>query len=151
SYDIGAYEFAGGVPPKLLITTTTLPNGTVGTFYNNSLQATGGRTPYHWSVTSGSLPLGLGITDSGVISGAPTTQGISTFIAQVVDAQSPSDNDIQQLSITIQNPTIPPVNIVTTSLPSAKRNRSYGQTIQASGGVSPYTWSVVAGSLPPGL
>jgi putative Ig domain-containing protein/parallel beta helix pectate lyase-like protein len=151
SYDIGAYEFASGVPPKLLITTTTLPNGTVGTLYNNSLQATGGRTPYHWSITSGSLPLGLGITDSGVISGTPTTQGTSTFIAQVVDAQSPSDNDIQQLSITVQNPSIPPINIITTSLPSAKRNRSYSQTIQVSGGVAPYLWSIVAGSLPPGL
>ena len=38
SYDIGAYEFASGVPPKLLITTTTLPDGTVGAFYNAALQ-----------------------------------------------------------------------------------------------------------------
>ncbi len=103
SYDIGAYEFASGVPPKLLITTTTLPNGTVGAIYNTALQATGGVTPYHWSVTSGSLPQGLGITDSGIISGTPATSGTSTFIVQVVDAQS-ADNDIQQLSLAIQNP-----------------------------------------------
>jgi putative Ig domain-containing protein len=150
SYDIGAYEFASGVPPKLLITTTTLGNGTVGTVYNTALQATGGLTPYHWSISSGSLPQGLGITDSGIISGTPTTQGTSTFIVQVVDAQS-ADNDIQQLSLTVENPTVPPVSITTTSLPNAKRNKSYSQVIQATGGVAPYSWSIVSGSLPPGL
>jgi hypothetical protein len=150
SYDIGAYEFASGVPPKLLITTTTLPNGTVGAIYNTALQATGGVTPYHWSVTSGSLPQGLGITDSGIISGTPATSGTSTFIVQVVDAQS-ADNDIQQLSLAIQNPTVPPVSITTTTLPNAKRNKSYSQGIQVTGGVAPYSWSIVSGSLPPGL
>jgi len=151
SYDIGAYEFAGGVPPKLLISTTTLPDGTVGTLYNSSVQATGGRTPYQWSVTSGSLPSGLGMTDSGTISGTPTTQGTATFVVQVVDAQSPADNDLQELSLTVQNPTIPPISITTSSLPNAKRNKSYSQTIQATGGVAPYSWSIVAGNLPPGL
>jgi hypothetical protein len=150
SYDIGAYEFTSGVPPKLLITTTSLPSGTVGTFYNTTLRATGGVTPYHWSVTSGSLPQGLGITDSGIISGTSTTQGTSAFVVQVVDAQS-ADNDLQQLSLTIQNPTVPPVSITTTSLPNAKRNKSYSQTIQATGGVAPYSWSIVSGNLPSGL
>jgi len=151
SYDIGAYEFASGVPPKLLITTTTLPTGTVGTFYNTAVQATGGRTPYHWSVTSGSLPAGLGITDSGIISGTPTTQGSSTFVVQVVDAQLPTDSDNRELSITVQNPTVPSINITTSSLPNAKRNKSYNQTIQATGGVTPYSWSIMSGSLPSGL
>ena len=150
SYDIGAYEFTSGVPPKLLITTTSLPSGTVGTFYNTTLRATGGVTPYHWSVTSGSLPQGLGITDSGIISGTSTTQGTSTFVVQVVDAQS-ADNDLQQLSLTIQNPTVPAVSITTTSLPNAKRNKSYSETIQATGGVAPYSWSIVSGNLPSGL
>jgi hypothetical protein len=33
----------------------------------------------------------------------------------------------------------------------AKRNKAYSQTIQAAGGVVPYSWSIVSGSLPPGL
>ena len=33
----------------------------------------------------------------------------------------------------------------------AKRNKSYSQTVQATGGVAPYSWSIVSGSLPPGL
>jgi len=97
------------------------------------------------------LPAGLGITDSGIISGTPTTQGTSTFVVQVVDAQSPADSDTQQLSLTVQNPTVPPVTITTTSLPNAKRNKSYNRTIQATGGVAPYSWAIVSGSLPPGL
>jgi hypothetical protein len=93
----------------------------------------------------------LGITDSGIIAGTPTTQGTSTFIVQVVDAQASADSDTQQLSLAVHNPTIPPVNITTTSLPSAKRSKAYSQTIQATGGVVPYSWSIVSGSLPPGL
>ncbi|HET6961514.1 MAG TPA: Ig domain-containing protein, partial [Terriglobia bacterium] len=86
----------------------------------------------------------------GIISGTSTTQGTSTFVVQVVDTQS-ADNDLQQLSLTIQNPTVPPVSITTTSLPNAKRNKSYSSTIQATGGVAPYSWSIVSGNLPPGL
>ena len=54
SYDIGAYEFASGVPPKLLITTTTLPNGTVGTLYNTA--RSGHRRPSR-HITGQSVPV----------------------------------------------------------------------------------------------
>jgi len=43
----------------LAITTTTLPNGAVGTAYNQTLQATGGTPPVTWSITLGALPAGL--------------------------------------------------------------------------------------------
>src|SRR5207244_644362 len=55
-------------PPPLSITTSTLPPGTVGAGYNTSLAATGGTTPYSWSITSGSLPLGLTLSSAGIIS-----------------------------------------------------------------------------------
>ena len=68
------------------ITTSSLPNGTVQAAYSATLQATGGTTPYTWSVLSGSLPAGLTLTAaSGAISGTPTTAGTSTFTIQVTD------------------------------------------------------------------
>src|SRR5262249_10184320 len=46
--------------PVLSITTTSLPSGTVNTAYTTTtLQATGGTTPYTWSLSSGTLPSGL--------------------------------------------------------------------------------------------
>ena len=70
----------------VVITTMSLPNATVGHAYSVTLRATSGRTPYHWSVTSGSLPAGLSLNSSGKISGAPTRAGMSRFTVSVRDS-----------------------------------------------------------------
>ena len=46
---------------------------------------------------------------------------------------------------------VPAPSILTSSLPSGLTNTSYSQTLKASGGVPPYTWSIHSGSLPQGL
>jgi hypothetical protein len=76
----------GSTPPS--ITTTSLPIGTVGQAYSVQLSATGGTSPYTWSVSSGSLPAGLSLSPSGLIAGPPTTAGTPTFTATVSDASS---------------------------------------------------------------
>jgi hypothetical protein len=74
-------------PPPLSITTTSLANGIQGVPYSATLTATGGATPYVWSIISGRLPAGLAFsTGSGVISGNPTGSGTRNFIVQVKDA-----------------------------------------------------------------
>jgi hypothetical protein len=70
---------------SLAISTTGLPAGVVGQAYSAQLNATGGATPYSWSVASGALPAGLTLSSSGAISGTPTTAGTSTFTAEVKD------------------------------------------------------------------
>jgi hypothetical protein len=47
--------------------------------------------------------------------------------------------------------TVLPVSITTNSLPSASHNKSYNYSLKASGGILPYTWSVVSGALPSGI
>lgn len=84
------------------ITTTSLPNGSVGVAYSQSLAATGGEGTLVWSVASGSLPAGLSLSSAGVISGTPTTGGTSNFTVQVEDEDE--DTDTQALSIQITTP-----------------------------------------------
>ena len=81
------------------ITSTTLPNGTVGTAYNQTLAATG-TAPIAWTVDSGSLPDGLSLAGAtGIISGTPTVSG--TFSFTVIAANGILPNATQALSIEI--------------------------------------------------
>src|SRR5262245_65683617 len=99
----------------LTITTASLSNGQQGVAYSQTLAATGGATPYTWSITVGTLPAGLAINAStGVISGKPTGTGTSNFTVQVTDSESPAVAMTKALSITIASATltINPTSIV---------------------------------------
>jgi hypothetical protein len=75
---------AGGTVPA--ITVTTLPGGTTGSAYSQSVTATGSGT-LAWALASGSLPPGLSLnSSSGLISGTPTTAGSYVFTVQVSNA-----------------------------------------------------------------
>ena len=63
----------------------TLPRGRKGASYSFSLKASGGTTPYRWSRVRGSLPPGLRLSSSGVISGTPSSTGSYTFTVRVTD------------------------------------------------------------------
>ena len=85
------YTISVGATTPLTIQSTTLPGGDKGWVYNTSLQANGGVQPYTWSITSGTLPGGLSISNSngnGNILGTPTAAGTSTFTITVTDSAS---------------------------------------------------------------
>ena len=124
---------------------TTLPGATVGAPYSQTLSASGGTAPYTWLVTAGSLPAPLSLTAGGLITGTPTAAGTSTFTAQVTDSAGLKASS--QLTIVVA----PAVSITTTSLPGGKVGTPYSQTLTATGGTPPYTFSLSAGSLPPGI
>jgi hypothetical protein len=85
--------------PPVTITTTTLPGGTVGTVYAQTVQATGGMPPYGFSASS-SLPSGFNInSSSGAIAGVPAASGISNFTVSVGDTLGGAATS--SLSITI--------------------------------------------------
>jgi hypothetical protein len=133
--------------PPNITTTTPLPGGTVGLAYSQPLQATGGTGTLVWSLFGGSLPANLTLSPAGTISGTPTNTGTSNFTVSVTDALSISDT--QPLSIVVS--VVPsPLTITTNSLPEGRRNRPYTDTLEASGGTIPYTWSVTP-ALPAGL
>jgi hypothetical protein len=100
-----------GTAPR--ITTSTLPGGTAGTPYSQTLKATGD-APVTWSLESGALPAGLNLLGSGTISGTPTTAGTYSFS---VKAFNSAGNDVSSFSITITGgSTTPPITPTTQSL-----------------------------------
>lgn len=84
-------------PPKIN-TANPLPDGTVGTVYNQQLAAE--NTPTQWSVTSGPLPAGLTL-NGNTISGTPTTANTYKF---TVTATNDSGSDSKELTLTISKP-----------------------------------------------
>jgi beta-glucanase (GH16 family) len=147
---------AATTPAALKLTTATLAKGTVGTAYSAALAATGGTSPYKWSVASGSLPAGLTLSSTGTISGTPKTAAASSFSVSVKDSETTPQSATASLTLTViagsSSVTPPtPVSVTTTSLPAGTAGSAYSKTLAATGGTSPYTWSVASGSLPAGL
>ena len=89
---------SGVTPPVIL--TTSLPAGITGQPYSATLTASGGVSPYTWSISSGSLPAGLSLNVStGVISGTPASPpGTASFTVKVTDSNSSTAT--QPLSVT---------------------------------------------------
>ncbi|MBV8818497.1 MAG: putative Ig domain-containing protein, partial [Acidobacteriaceae bacterium] len=137
------------VATLLTVSTTTLPNGVVGTAYPaTGLTASGGTSPYSWQITSGSLPPGLSLGSGAVIQGTPTTAGTYTFTAKVTDSGGQTAMKSLQIIVATaltQNPQTLPNGVVGVAYP--------GATLTATGGTPPYSWSLAGGSnpLPPGL
>jgi len=73
----------------LVVTTTSLPNATVGLPYNAQLAAAGGRPPYTWDVVAPAiLPSGILLSQAGLMSGTPDTPGSYNFTVVVTDYNS---------------------------------------------------------------
>ncbi len=138
-------------PSTLTITNTTLPGATSGSSYATALAASGGTTPYTWSVTGGQLPPGLTLSSQGALSGKPTTAGTFSFTAQVRDSATSPQTASATYSLRVAEAPPSPLSITTTSLPGATVMAFYSANLTASGGLQPHVWSVQSGQLPPGL
>jgi fibronectin type 3 domain-containing protein len=137
---------SGGVTAPA-ITTSSLPNGAVGTAYSQTLTATGS-TPITWSIESGALPAGLSLSGAGTISGTPTTAGTSNFTVRAANA---AGSATKALAIVIdQGGSGAALTITTASLPNGMKGKAYSQTLTATGD-TPITWSIESGALPAGL
>ncbi|MDQ6860347.1 MAG: putative Ig domain-containing protein [Verrucomicrobiota bacterium] len=136
--------------PTITLSPSTLPGGTVGTSYSQTVSASGGSGTYTYSVSSGSLPPGLTLnTSTGQISGTPTTTTGSpfSFTIKATDS-STSCTGSQSYTVTIS---CPATTLSPTTLPDGQVNSAYDQTVTASGTGGAYTYAVTTGSLPAGL
>lgn len=131
---------------QLLITTGSLPEGTLSKAYNAQVLATGGTPPYAWS-SSGTLPLGLQFDAArGLFYGTPQQLFSDSLRVKVSDADSNTD-EAEFLLVVLPGDRL---RIVTESLPDASIGNPLAISLEAAGGVPAYEWSF-AGELPPGV
>ncbi len=134
------------VADAVAITSSPAGAGEVGVAYSFSPVVIDGVGPYVWSLSTGSLPVGLTLNPAtGAVSGIPTTAGPASFTLQVVDTVNGSTTQSESLVIAA-DPTI-----TSAPLSGGEVGEPYAATPTTTGGTAPLTWSVTGGSLPAGL
>ena len=111
--------------------------------YSFQLSADGGGSQV-WSVKSGSLPAGIGLSSSGLISGTPTATGDFTFVVQVTDTNR-TDTETYTLAV------VDRLKITAPASPEGEVGVPLVLGLKSTGGRPAVTWSLAQGALPTGL
>ena len=143
------HTIAGPVPPAITGPASPLSPGNEGTAYSAQFVATG-TAPITWSVTSGSLPTGMSLNPaSGAYSGTPTVAGTYTFTVTATNGGG-SDSDPYQHVINAATSGPPVITGPASPLSDGTQGTPYSATFTA-GGSPPIAWSIVGGTIPPGM
>jgi len=132
------------IRPPLRFVTSTLPSAIQNVYYGQYVALDGGRGPFTLRVSSGALPPGLSFEQTTqdwsvfYLRGTPTGVGSFTFTLEASDSLSPPEVVTREFTIRVDERLV----ITTTSLPDGWMNQPYSATLQATGGTSPYVWSV---------
>lgn len=126
--------------------TTSLPDAPIAAAYSHRLTAKGGKATLVWSTAGGNLPPGLTMNSGGTISGRPTVVGTYSVTVKVADGSTPKQVATRVLTITVT-----PMEILTATLPVARKGAYYAATLVASGGKPTLSWTLAEGTLPTGL
>ena len=106
----GSREYILKVCPGITVSpeSGTLPSGAVGSFYSETISASGGTGPYTYELTAGSIPPGLGLSPGSIIiSGTPTQPGTWHFTITAQDEGGLRCSLSQDYTIRINNNAIP--------------------------------------------
>jgi hypothetical protein len=127
--------------PALSISTSGLPGATVGTSYSTTLAASGGSGTKSWAITAGSLPAGLSLSSSGVLSGTPTAPGTASFTAKVSAGTASSQRQFSLGVAAALEIAAPATQVAEVAVPLTIE-------LNATGGSAPYRWELSQGVLP---
>ncbi len=128
-------------------TTTSLPDGSVGTAYTATLATANAAGAVTYSVSAGALPDGVTLAAStGQITGTPTKAGSFPVTFSAADGTSTA-----QLPVTMTVSATSAFRFLTTSLPDGTTNTEYSATLLVANQLGPVTFSVSSGTLPAGV
>src|SRR5229473_2097132 len=133
------------VKEPIVITTTSVPNGFISQPYVQLLLEQNRSGPITWSLASGTLPPGITLGASGILSGTPTAVGSFTCTVQVTDGISTTT---ATFTLTVNGPTLV---FAPQTLPTGITASPYSGSLTTSGGTPPSTFVVTSGSLPAGV
>ena len=145
-----AYTFTVAAP-AIAIAPASLANAVAGQAYSSTVTASGGTAPYAFAFTAGSLPSGMTLSSTGVLSGTSTMAGTFNFTVSATDSSTGAGapfSGSRAYSLTVAAPS---VIIAPATLPNPTVGAAYSRTVTASGGTAPYTFAVTAGATPSGL
>ncbi len=145
--DQGAAYIFVATCPNLLISPASLPAGAPNVAYSQTLTASGGAAPYSFVLDSGALPAGVSLSTAGVLAGTTAAQGNFTFGVKASDA----NGCFNTRSFTLALGACPAITFNPQILGPAPIGELYIRAILAQGGAAPYSFTLSAGSLPPGL
>lgn len=131
-----------------------LPSAQDGASYAQTFAASGGTPPYTFSVPDRyTLPDGLTLSPSGVLSGTPTTSGQWDFGVMATDSSTGTGpyTGTYMYELDVAAPTPAPLEITTESVQPDHLGEEFSQQIEVTGGSAPYTFAVTSGVLPDGL
>jgi Putative Ig domain len=136
------------IQPPPAITTTSLPAASINAAYRATVDEIGGVPPFTWSIVSAPAWLSLAASTTGSVNltgtPAPTDQGTFPVAILVTDATGATAAS-SGLTVTVTDLTI----TTTSPLPSGVVGTPYSVQFAATGGTSPYTWSLASGTTPP--
>lgn len=155
--DVSEREFSIYVDPVLEIENETVKGATIGRPYSETLTAkrvvslnppTGSEAPAKWSLQGGALPPGLALSEQGLLTGTPTSEGNYHF---VVKAQDGNPWDVKEYTLSVRQPVSVTSPFGPARLPSSEVGLRLAKTFTATGGSGAYTWALVSGALPGGV
>jgi Putative Ig domain len=133
----------------LAITSLPFHNGEVGVGYLAVfLGATGGTGSYQWSISGGSFPPGLSVSPDGTVTGKNTTSGQYSFTVEVKDSAGATSSAPAGLGVFSALLVKQPCANQCTVGAGCQKCGTFGS---ASGGLAPYKYTLVGGSVPGGM
>lgn len=128
--------------PQFAITTTSLAPALVGNPYSVQLTSTNGTGSISWT-TSQLLPPGMTFTNAGVLSGTPTGPIDIPLSITATDSSSPAKSVTTSLKFNCAGMYV--------GLTKGQIGTYYNNEIQFSEATEPISWTLLSGSIPPGL